>query len=55
MKKVWGWYKAWGYVEVEDNATEDEMKEAMAKHMSWENATWLSAEDITLEGVEEIK
>ena len=46
MQTIWGWYKTYGYVEVEDDATAEEIRKALADHMSFENATYIYPKDI---------
>lgn len=49
MKEISGWIKAWGTVEVDDNATEEEMREALADRLGFVYFTTVYPEDVVLE------
>ena len=55
MKKICGWFKAYTCVEVEDNASEEEIKAKIADRASWNYFTTLSPEDIIIESEVERK
>lgn len=48
MKKVFGWTKAIGMIEVKDNATDLEIKQALAEHLSYEYFCEFSSDGISL-------
>ena len=52
MKRVWGYYKAYDYIDVEDDATEDEIKQALADHVSYQNFTTVYPDEIYLSKTE---
>ena len=50
MKTIRGYFEAYGDIEVEDNATDEEIREKMATHLGFEYFTWLRPEDVVIEG-----
>ena len=49
MKEYSGWFKAWGTVELPENATEQEIKQALADHLGFDYFISLTPEDIVLD------
>ena len=50
MKTIRGYFEAYGDIEVEDNATDEEIREKMATHLEFKYFTWLCPEDVVIEG-----
>ena len=46
MKKVYGWFKAYDSVEVEDNATEQEIRQKLAESMGFDYFTTVSPDEV---------
>lgn len=50
MKTIRGWFKAYDVIEVEDDASDEEIKEKMAKSMEIYYFTTVYPEEVVIEG-----